>query len=216
MSRTRLALLLNLCWLAAVVVAGAGLVVLGPGVAGFAVAGVAFAVSAPGSLWLGLAVERTHQRKLEVLGQAVGVMQAGEGVSVEAIVKNLCTRLERANQFKVAFSGLRQPALLLSAEGDIVGVTQGVLALEPRADEGQPADIVLGQGFSNGGGLAQDALVTVGDVRFQARQRTTGGGRSIVELTQAGHFIADDDFDAFTAALESGQTSFRFDARAAQ
>lgn len=217
MSRTRLALLLNLCWLAAIVAAGAGLVAFGPGVAGIGIAGVALVLGFTGSFAIGVAVERAHHHKLDVLGQAVGVSRAGEGVSVEAIIKNLCARLERANQFKIAFTGLKQPAVLVSAEGEMLGVTQGAVGLEPRAAEGQSIDIILGRGFlEQGGGLAEDALVQVGDVRYQARQRATGGGRSVVELSPAGHFIADDDFDAFTAALESGQTSFRFDKRAAQ
>ena len=217
MSRTRLALLLNLCWLVALIAAGAGLVVFGPDIAGIAIAGVALLLGFTASLWIGAMVERSHHRKLEVLGQAVGVSRAGEGVSVEAIVKNLCGRLERANQFKIAFSSLKQPAVLLSAEGEIVGSSQGAIALEPRAVEGQPADVLFGRGFlSQGGGLAEDALIALGDIRYQARHRATGAGRSVVELTPAGHFIADDDFDAFTTALESGQTSFRFDKRAVQ
>ena len=215
MSRTRLALLVNVCWLAAIVVAGTGLIVLGVGVAGIGVAGVALVAGFGGSVWIGSRVERTHHQKLEVLGRAVGVSRAGEEVSVEAIVKNLCARLERANQFKIAFSGLKQPVVLLSAEGEIVGASQGAIALEPRAVEGQPAEVLFGHG-ALAQGLAEDALIAVGDQRYRARQRDTGHGRSVIELTAAGHFIADDDFDAFTAALENGQTSFRFDKRAVQ
>ncbi|HEY0854552.1 MAG TPA: methyl-accepting chemotaxis protein [Devosia sp.] len=215
MSRTRLALLVNLCWLATIVVAGTGLTVFGPGLAGIGSAGLALLMGFAASFWIGARVERAHRAKLEVLGQAVGVSRAGEGVSVEAIVKNLCARLERANQFKIAFSGLRQPAVLLSADGEIVGASQGAIALEPRAVEGQPAEVLFGHGVL-AQGLAEDALLAIGDLRYHARQRDTGHGRSVIELTAAGHFIADDDFDAFTAALESGQTSFRFDKRAVQ
>lgn len=217
MSRTRLALLVNLCWVGAALMAVAGLVAFGAGILGIVVAAVAVVLAFGASLWLGMRVERQHRQTLEALGQAVGVSQAGEGVSVEAIVKNLCGRLERANQFKVAFTSLRQPAVLLSADGEIVGASQGALALEPRAVEGQPADVLLGSGFlAKGGGLPEDALLQLGDIRYQVRHRQTGGGRSMVELVPAGHFIADDDFDAFTSALESGQTSFRFDKRAVQ
>lgn len=217
MSRTRLALLINLCWLAGVAAAAAALLVFGPGLVGFGISTVSLVAAFVASLLLGGAVERTHRGKLEVLGQAVGVTRAGEGVSVEAIVKNLCARLERANQFKVAFNGLRQPVLLLSPEGEIMGASQGIVALEPRAIEGQSIDIVFGSGFlDQGGGLAEEALVRLGDHRFKTRQRATGSGRIVLELTPAGHYIADDDLDAFAAALESGQTSFRFDARAVQ
>ena len=41
MSRTRLALLVNFCWLVTIVVAGLGLSVFGPGVVGIVIAGVA-------------------------------------------------------------------------------------------------------------------------------------------------------------------------------
>lgn len=215
MSRTRLALLVNFCWLATLVVAGTGLSVLGAGVVGFGVAGAMLVLAFGASLWIGATIEKSHHEKLEVLGQAVGVSRAGEGVSVEAIVKNLCGRLERANQFKIAFTGLKQPAMLLSAEGEIVGASQGAITLDPRAVEGQPADILFGRGFLNQG-LAPDALITMADQRYHMRQRDTGHGRSVIELVPAGHFIADDDFDAFTAALEKGQTSFRFDKRAVQ
>jgi methyl-accepting chemotaxis protein len=217
MSRTRLALLVNFCWLAAVAVAAGGMLAFGPGIAGFAVAILAVGAGFGVSLWLGAAVEGGHRTKLEALGQAVGVAAAGDGVSVEAIVKNLCARLERANAFKLAFSGLKQPALLLSAKGEILGASQGVVALEPRAAEGQSVDIIFGSGFlERGGGLAEADLVQVGDVRFETRQKAAGNGRIMLELAPAGHFIADDDLDAFAAALESGQTSFRFDARAVQ
>ena len=217
MSRTRLALLVNLCWLAALAAAAGALFILGFTLPGIAIAAFATALGFGLGIWIGAAVEGAHRNKLEVLGQAVGVTHAGEGVSVEAIVKNLCGRLERANQFKIAFNGLKQPALLLSAEGEILGASQGVVALEPRAVEGQSIDVVLGRGYLQaGGGLAQDGLAQVGDVRFQVRARETGAGRTALELMPAGHFIADDDLDAFAAALESGQTSFRFDARSLQ
>ena len=45
-------------------------------------------------------------------------------------------------------------------------------------------------------------------------RRAAGGGRFVVELKPAGAFIADDDLDAFAAALAGGQTSFRFDDKA--
>jgi methyl-accepting chemotaxis protein len=213
MSRTRLALLANICWLMAAAAAAGGLFVFGPSLAAYALCGLAFILAFGASLGLGAIVEGAHRRRLEVLGQAVGA----EGVSVEAIVRNLCARLERANQFKLAFSGLKAPAMLLSADGDILGVTQGVTTLDERAIEGVSADVMFGHGFmTQGGGLAEETLVQVGDTRFATQQRSTSAGRSVLELTPAGHFIADDDLDAFAAALESGQTSFRFDARSVE
>lgn len=211
MRRTRVALLANLCWLCALALALAGFWTFGYGPIGFGLAGLGAAV-AFGVGWLaGQRADRQFEEKLGALGKAVGI-GAGEPLSVEAIIGRLCARLERANQFKSAFSGLRRPALLLSQDGEILGVSQGLLAIEPRADEGQTLDVLFGEGFlRGGGGAAEEGLVTVGRQRFEARRRDAGGGRTVLELTPAGHFIADDDLDAFAAALAGGQTGFRFD-----
>jgi methyl-accepting chemotaxis protein len=216
MSRARLALLANLCWIAAAAIAAGGFWAWGPGALAMTVAGGAFATSLLMTSVLGLVTEARQRKRLATLGQAVGAARDGEPTSLEAIVRNLCTRLDRANQFKVAFTTLKHPALLLSAEGEILAVTQGVLGFEGRALEGQSAAVLFGPDFLHGGGLAEECLVTLGETRFVMRQRSMGGGRMLLELTPSGQFIADDDFDAFAAALESGQTSFRFDARAVQ
>lgn len=216
MSRTRVALIANCCWLLALLAAGGAIFALDFTLLGLLAAAAAVAAGFVASFYIGHLVERAHGRKLEELGRAVGVTRAGEGVSVEAIIKNLCARLERANQFKVAFNGLRQPVMMLTADGEIVGASHGVVNIEPRAVEGQNAEVVFGPGFLEGGGIAAEGLVQLGDTRFEVRQRPTSGGRMVLELTPAGQFIADDDLDAFASALESGQTSFRFDAQSVQ
>jgi methyl-accepting chemotaxis protein len=181
-----------------------------------AIAGIAFLFGLGASLLIGHGADRRFEEKLGALGKAVGI-GGGEEMSVEAIVARLCGRLERANQFKAAFSGLRQPALLLSREGEILGASQGLLAIEPRAVEGQTADALFGEGYlRGGGGVAEEGLVTAGRQRYDARRRDAGGGRTVLELTPAGHFIADDDLDAFAGALAGGQTGFRFDPRAVE
>lgn len=216
MSRARLALLANVCWVAAVALAAGGLTAFGPNPLGYGVAGAAFALSFLATQLSGLMAERLQRKKLATLGQAVGAAREGERVSLEAIIRNLCSRLDRANQFKLAFTTLKHPAMLLAETGEILAISQGVLALEPRALEGQSAEVLFGAGFLLGGGLAEEGLVYLGETRFVMRQRPMGGGRMLLELTPAGQFIADDDLDAFAAALESGQTSFRFEARAVQ
>lgn len=216
MRRTRVALLANLCWLAAAAAVSAGFAIFGYGPVGYGMAGFGAAAAFAGSLLLGSRADTRFEEKLGALGKAVGI-GAGERMSVEAIIAKLCARLERANEFKSAFTGLRQPALLLSQDGEILGVTQGLLAVEPRAEEGQTLDVLLGAGYlQGGGGVAEEGLVTAGENRFEARCRETGGGRSVLELTPAGHFIADDDLDAFVGALAGGQTSFRFDPNAVE
>lgn len=214
MPRLQVALLTSLVWLGAAVAAIAAVSLLGPSSPGLGAAGASLLLGFAASLLLGRRADRRAEAKLGALGRAVGV-GAGERMSIEAIVARLCSRLERAHQFKSAFSGLRQPALLLSADGEILGASQGLVAIEPRAVEGQTVDVLFGEGYlAGGGGVAEEGLVTAGSRRFDARRRDAGGGRTLLELTPAGHFVADDDLDAFVGALAGGQTGFRFDAAA--
>src|SRR5690606_13819807 len=134
--------------------------------------------------------------KLGKLAQAVGLEQI-EGASIEAIVGSLCGRLERAHQFKAAFAGLRQPAALLGADGTILGASAGLLQIQRQAAEGQSLDALYGEGFlAAGGGIAEEGLLVAGDRRYEARRYPAGGQRTLLELTPAGSFIADDDLDA--------------------
>lgn len=215
MSRMRLALLTSCCWLAAAAGACLATILLGATLAALAVGAVLSLLALGASALIGLKVEQAHRGRLETLGKAVGIADAVEGVSVEAIIANLCGRLERANPYKSAVAGLRQPVLMLSAHGEILGVSQGMAQIEPRAREGESAEIVLGRAFAEAG-LAQQQLIQIGDVRFEVAQKSLSGGRLLVELVPAGQFVADDDLDAFAQALESGRTSFRFERRALQ
>jgi methyl-accepting chemotaxis protein len=216
MRRTRLALLVSALWLAASLAACWGVSAFGAGVLGFGIAGAFLFAAGFASFWLGQAADERFADQLGELGQAVGL--SGEATqSVEAIVVNLIKRLDRAHQFKAAFTGLKQPAVLLSPEGEIVGASGGLTALEPEAIEGATADVLFGDGFlAAGGGLAEEELINVGGQRFHARHRSAGSGRTVLELIPAGHYLADDDLDAFATALAGGHTSFRFDPIAVQ
>lgn len=217
MRRTRVALIVNFVWLAALAAAGAALWSFGPGWITLCIAFVSFALAFGLSLTIAGRIEHGVEVRLAQLGQAVGVAgsrDVRDGMSVEAIVANLAGRLERASQFKAAFSGLAQPALLAAQDGEIIGVTRGLLAIEPAASEGSNIEVLFGGSFAAGGGISAEELVRLGDVRYAAHQRTAGNGRLTVELVPAGAYIADDDLDAFAGALAGGQTSFRFDARA--
>lgn len=215
MSRMRLALYVSCCWLAAAAVAGVATYLLGATLATLAISAIGALAALGTSLMLGLKIEEAHRSRLHTLGQAVGISDAAEGVSVEAIIANLCGRLERATPFKTAISGLRQPVMVLSANGEILAASHGIEQIEPRAREGGSAEVVLGRGLVLGG-LAEEQLLQIGDCRYLARQKPLSGGRSMLELTPAGHFIADDDLDAFASALENGQTGFRFERQAVQ
>ena len=218
MRRTRVALIVNFVWLAALAAAGAAFSLLGINwLAGAIVAGAgAFALN----LMLANSIEHAVQLRLAQLGQAVGAANGRDvrdGMSVEAIVANLAGRLERASQFKSAFSGLNEPVAVISADGEIIGASWGLTSIEPRAVEGASIDVLFGPGYlSEGGGIAEEALARIGGVRYAAHRRSAGNGRSVVELKPAGAYIADDDLDAFATALAGGQTSFRFDAKALQ
>ena len=60
--------------------------------------------------------------------------------------------------------------------------------------------------------MPEEVLLTLEGQRFEAQRRPASQGRTVLELVPAGHYIGDDDLDAFAAALAGGHTSFRFDA----
>ncbi len=217
MRRTRVALIVNFVWLAALAATGAALWIVGTGWFALLIGFAAFAAAFVVSLAIARRVDHGVEMSLARLGQAVGVAGSRDrrdGMSVEAIVGNLAGRLERASQFKAAFSSLNQPALLAASDGEIIGVTRGLLEIEPAALEGSNVEVLFGSSFAAGGGISDAELVRLGQIRYAAHQHTTGNGRLTVELAPAGAFIADDDLDAFASALAGGQTGFRFDASA--
>jgi methyl-accepting chemotaxis protein len=219
MRRTRVTLIVNCLWLAAFAAGGAAIFAIGVNWLSVGLAVVAaIAAVALGTL-ITRSIEHDVQLKLAQLGQAVGVASnrdLREGMTVEAIVANLAGRLERASQFKAAFGGLAEAAAVVSADGEILGASWGLSAIEPRAVEGASIDVLFGPGHFESGGVAEETLVRIGGVRYEAHRRAAGHGRVVVELKPAGAFIADDDLDAFASALAGGQTSFRFDEKALQ
>jgi methyl-accepting chemotaxis protein len=218
MRRTRVALIVNVLWLAAFAVGGACLLAFGINWLTIGVTVVAGSAAFGFGAVIAQAIERDVQLKLAQLGKAVGVANGRDlrdGMSIEAIVANLAGRLERASQFKAALAGLAEPVAVVSADGEIIGASSGLSAIEPRAVEGASVDVLFGDGhYGEGGGVAEESLVRIDGVRYSAHRRTAGGGRFVVELKPAGAFIADDDLDAFAAALAGGQTSFRFEEKA--
>jgi len=188
-------------------VAVGGYAVLGPGLPAVIIAGLAIFAAAAIAMLIAQSGDNRAADRLAALGQAVGVRDA---VSIEAIVSSLGQRLDRAHNFKSAFSKLRQPVAVVGFDGEILGVSNGLIAVEPAAEEGGLVSDVLG-GNVLLEDMAAESIVMVGDRRFVAERRELGGGRSMLEFTPAGYHIADDDFDAFVAALSNGRTGFRFD-----
>lgn len=210
MRHLSVALISACCWLLAGGIAIAAMLAFGAGVAGTVMAVAALAVALVASLMIGFRAERAFHAHLEKLGHAVGLPPDERPRSVEILVRGLCLRLDRANQFKVALASLKQPVALYGADGAILGASHGLMAIEPAIDEGAGIETVLGDGYVLGG-AAPESLIMLGGRRFVAEQRPLSGGRGVIELTPAGHHISDDDLDAFVSALSAGRSGFRFD-----
>lgn len=211
MRRTHLALIVSLCWLLAAVCTAAIMGYFGISALSLTISALPLIAALGGSVWLGRRTEAAFEARLDTLGKAVGLAGA-DSKSIEAIVANLCSRLDRAHAVKAAYGAMQQPAAVVSRQGEIVATTAGLLALRPQAVEGADLDAVFGAGFlAAGGGLAEEQLVTINDERYQTNPQATGGGRIALEFVPAGHYIAEDDLDAFATALAGGHTSFRFD-----
>jgi methyl-accepting chemotaxis protein len=216
MRRTQVALIVDLVWLAALGAAGLGFLLWGLSAATLLIAALLSIGTIATSLLIADASERRVQRKLAKLGRAVGAARTqdlAKGISIEAIVANLAGRLERASPFKAAFSSLSVPALVVAGDGEILGASRGLVALEPRAVEGADVDRVFGPGYRPGE-MAEEELVRLADVRHTAEQHSAGAGRAVIQFVAAGAHVADDDLDALGTAIAGGQTGFRFDARA--
>ena len=161
MRRTRLALYLSLIWIAAAIAVAAAIALLGLTPPGIGCASVFLLLGLAAALRVGVVAEAQFAARLGQLGKAVG-LAGSESQSVEAIVGNLVGRLDRAHQFKAAFAGMERPAVLLSPQGDIIGASEGLLALQPGAVEGATADALFGDGFlDGGGGMPEEVLLTL-------------------------------------------------------
>lgn len=208
MQRFNLALIVNVCWFTAAAAAAAGLLLFGM-VAGLVIGGMAALAAAVASAYLALDADRVQRARLSAIGEAVGVRQS-EAPTVEDIVQSLCARLDRAYNFKSAFNGLRQPAVLVGSSGEILGASSGLVAIAPAAEEGGLIIDVFGGGLLLED-MAAESIVTIGNRRYVVERREVGGGRAMLEFNPAGYHIDEDDFDAFVTALAAGNTSFRFD-----
>jgi methyl-accepting chemotaxis protein len=199
------ALIANLSWSIAVVLAVGGVALFGVTPIGIALAAGALVAAIAAGLIVGLRADSRDTGKLAAIGSAVGV-KAEDATSIEAIVANLAQRLERGHQFKSAFQRLRHPAIIVDVDGRITALTAGGEALDRHAVEGGDAEALLGDAY-----LAAEDIVAISQRRYATERTELSGGRVLVELRPAGFHIADDDFDAFVTALKQGRTGFRFD-----
>jgi methyl-accepting chemotaxis protein len=203
--RLSVALIANVVWLASALLAAGSVLLFGAGPMTLGVAALGCLVAFAVSVFIGRRADNRFAHTLATLGTAIG-LKPEEATSVEAIVSSLGQRLDRAHQFKAAFQRLRHPALLVTADGAIGGLTAGAEALDRRMIEGGEAAKLLGDART-----MDEDIVSIARRRFVTERHQLSAGRLLVELRPAGHHIADDDFDAFVTALRQGRTGFRFD-----
>jgi len=203
--RLSVALIANLVWVLAAMLAAGSVMLFGATPLAGLVAVLGFATAFAVGVIVGFRADSRFASKLAAVGSAVG-LKSQEATSVEAIVTSLGQRLDRAHQFKVAFQRLRHPAMLIGADAQLSGLTAGAEALDHHAVEGGTATDLLGDAYAS-----DEGIVSVGRRRFVTERHELPNGRLLVELEPAGYHIADDDFDAFVTALKQGRTGFRFD-----
>lgn len=149
---------------------------------------------------LAVRADRSNTEKLGRVGSALG-LPATESANLEAILRSLCDRLERAQQFRHAFMALSAPAILHAEDGAVLAASAGAIALDARFGEAGAIDAIAPAG----------ADLTLGDRRYSRIATQAGPGRMLSELLPSGHFIASDDLEAFEAAMLGTRTGFRFD-----
>lgn len=210
MRRSRFAIVLSAAWIVGLSGVLITAIVSGP------LVGLAAAMVVAGALtWGGIEFaqwsERTHRDQLMALSRALGMAPGKDALSFEAVQQALAARLERNVDCEAAFNALERPAIIATETGEILAASRGMRNIVPDAREGQPIDAVFGSGFLDaGGGFAEASLVALSGGRFEALTSRTAPGRIVIELVPEGHFVGDDDVDAFASALADGQTGFRF------
>lgn len=199
MRHPQLVLIVGLGWCALLGAAlGAGWL-LGPLPAAM-LGGIGAVLALALSVLLAQGVERRHRERLGRVGSAIGLLP-DEAANLEAILRSLCDRLERAQQFRHAFLALRAPAILHGEDGQVIAATAGAIALDVRLAEPGPIEAVL----------TTDAEIRLGDTRYTRHSAAAGTSRIVSELARAGHYVSADDLEAFDTAMRSGLPGFRFD-----
>lgn len=213
MQHSRLALIACCVWLVASAAAGGLLLAFGAIVPVLVGAGALVALAVLGTFVAALVQDRQHRRTLAAIARAAGLNdRAGENFTMAGIVARLGSRLERAHHFKAGIDAIRQPVLLVADGGRILAASAGAASLAPGIGDGQTIDALFGEGYlASGGGTAEESLILLSGQRYEVVRRDIGVSRYLLELHPAGHYIDDDDLDAFASALAAGQTGFRFE-----
>ena len=215
MANLRLSLTIAALWLGTMVLSGLVLAVAGGGLAGQgSIAGLVL-VAFAATLLVATRLDQRESAMLASVALAAGLSdKPGEPLSIAGIVGRLGKRLERAYHFKSAIAALHQPVVVVDDNGVILAASAGASALVKGTVEGATLDSLFGAGYlAAGGGAPEETMVALGNGRFTVRRLPIANGRYLLELVPAGSYIEDDDLDAFAAALASGQTGFRFEAK---
>ena len=210
----RLALIAAGLWLVALALAGGLLLAMGPGPTWLVATGCLVALALAGTLVAGGRAEWAQQRLLSEVARAAGLTdRANEPFTIAGIVQRLGVRLERAHHFKAGIAASSQAVLVVGDKGSILSASNGMTALVAGAIEGATLDALFGRGYlASGGGAAEESMVMLAGVRYQVLRRPITSQCYLLELVPAGHYIEDDDLDAFASAMLGGQTGFRFEA----
>lgn len=212
-------LMLGACglWLLAGMIAVGLLLALGPGPAWFAICGSLVGLAAAGSLAGGYLFDWRDEAELRAMTLAAGLeAPPGAKLKMADIVHLLGARLDRAHHFRAAIGALDIVALVVDADGTILAMSRGAELLAPGVHEGQSLDALFGAGYLAGGGAPEEGLTLLGGRRLIIARHALPSGRYLLEMRPAGHYLDDDELDALAGALGSGQSSFRFETKAAQ
>lgn len=214
---TRLMLGAAAIWLLAASLSVGLYISMGPGTSFLSVVGSLIGLAVAGTIILGHEADRRAGRRLVALARAAGLAERPDKeITMASIVERLGKRLDKANHFRSAIGMLDCPAVVVDENGTILAISAGAERLVPGVREGDLLDALLGAGFlERSGGVPEEMLVVLGGKRLTARRHPLPSSRYVVEMTPAGSFIEDDEFDAFLGALSAGQTSFRFETTAA-
>lgn len=209
MRRTRLALIAVLVWLAVEAGILAFAALAGPSASGLFGIGALTLLGIALTFWIAWRAETRHRAGVSALGEAVGagpIGDANERDHIQAIAANLCARLERALVYKAGFEALDSYALIADAKGSIVKASAGLYEALGTPDTLQAA---FGPGIALKDTPQTTEVHALGRA-LRARSVPLSGGRWLVELDRPGTVVAANDLAAFTDALTSGQTGFRF------
>lgn len=116
----------HLVWVAGAAAAAMGAGYFGPTLPGFAVALPAIALPLVFGLVSARRDRQAAERRLALLGQAVGLKPGDDPTSIEAIARCIHGRLERAHLVRQGFAALDQPAAILDVDGALITETSGL------------------------------------------------------------------------------------------